>query len=66
MRGKALEAGAQGDIINVLNVQSKRTDPGHRHRPRPRQRRRAAPPRLAANTTTSQSPSTPQQRARAE
>ena len=25
MRGKALEAGAEGDIINVLNVQSKRT-----------------------------------------
>ena len=25
VRGKALEAGAQGDVINVLNVQSKRT-----------------------------------------
>ena len=25
MRGQALEAGAQGDLINVLNVQSKRT-----------------------------------------
>ncbi len=25
MRGKALEAGAHGDIINVLNIQSKRT-----------------------------------------
>ena len=24
-RGKALEAGAQGDLVNVLNVQSKRT-----------------------------------------
>ena len=35
MRGKALEAGAQGDLINVLNVQSKRpvqgkiAGPGH-------------------------------------
>ncbi len=25
MRGKALEPGAQGDLINVLNIQSKRT-----------------------------------------
>ena len=28
MRGKALEAGAEGDIVNVLNVQSKRTVQG--------------------------------------
>jgi flagella basal body P-ring formation protein FlgA len=27
-RGKALEAGAEGDVINVLNVQSKRTVQG--------------------------------------
>jgi flagella basal body P-ring formation protein FlgA len=25
VRGKALEAGAEGDVINVLNIQSKRT-----------------------------------------
>ena len=28
MRGKALEAGAQGDTVNVLNLQSKRTIQG--------------------------------------
>ena len=29
MRGKALEAGAAGDLVNVLNVQSKRNVQGH-------------------------------------
>lgn len=28
MRGKALDAGAEGDTVNVLNVQSKRTVQG--------------------------------------
>src|SRR5262245_59318940 len=28
MRGKALESGAQGDLVNVLNIQSKRTVQG--------------------------------------
>lgn len=28
VRGKALEAGAQGDVVNVLNIQSKRTMQG--------------------------------------
>jgi flagella basal body P-ring formation protein FlgA len=27
-RGKALESGAEGDVINVLNIQSKRTVQG--------------------------------------
>ena len=47
VRGKALEAGADGDVVNVLNVQSKRTVQAHRHRPRPRHRRRR-PRRIAA------------------
>ena len=35
MRGKALDSGAEGDIVSVLNIQSKRTiqgvvsGPGH-------------------------------------
>ena len=28
MRGKALESGAEGDMVNVLNIQSKRTIQG--------------------------------------
>src|SRR6202166_1993446 len=28
IRGKALEAGTEGDVVNVLNLQSKRTVPG--------------------------------------
>jgi flagellar basal body P-ring formation protein FlgA len=28
MRGKALESGAEGDTVNVLNIQSKRTVQG--------------------------------------
>ena len=61
MRGKALEAGAQGDVINVLNVQSKQTiqatvaGPGHVivAAPRssassPRRPRRGSPPRRPA------------------
>jgi flagella basal body P-ring formation protein FlgA len=52
MRGQALEAGAQGDVINVLNAQSKKTiqatitGPG-------RVSVAATTPRLAANTVPS-------------
>jgi flagella basal body P-ring formation protein FlgA len=55
VRGKALEAGAQGDLINVLNVQSKRTvqatviGPG-------RVTVSATSPRVAANTDPSNPP----------
>lgn len=55
VRGKALEAGAQGDVINVLNVQSKRTvqatviGPG-------RVTVSAASPRVAANADPTNSP----------
>ncbi|SRR6266508_917725 len=55
IRGKALEAGTQGDLINVLNVQSKRTvqatvtGPG-------RVTVNAASPRLAANADPSNPP----------
>jgi flagellar basal body P-ring formation protein FlgA len=42
VRGKALEAGAQGDLINVLNVQSKRTV----------QATVVGPGRVAVNATT--------------
>jgi flagella basal body P-ring formation protein FlgA len=54
MRGQALEAGAQGDVINVLNVQSKKpiqatiTGPG-------RVTVAATTPRLAANAIRSPS-----------
>jgi flagella basal body P-ring formation protein FlgA len=54
MRGQALEAGAQGDVINVLNAQSKKTiqatitGPG-------RVSVAATTPRLAANTPPSPS-----------
>ena len=40
VRGKALEAGADGDVISVLNIQSNRTVQAHRHRARPRHHRR--------------------------
>jgi flagella basal body P-ring formation protein FlgA len=55
VRGKALEAGAQGDLINVLNVQSKRTvqatviGPG-------RVTVSAASPRVAASADSSNPP----------
>ena len=62
MRGKALEGGAHGDTINVLNVQSKRSIQAHHRRTGPchrgrdhagqrharRRRRRASPPRPPA------------------
>ena len=40
VRGKALEAGAEGDVVDVLNIQSNRTVQAHRHRARPRHHRR--------------------------
>ena len=54
IRGKALEGGAKGDVINVLNIQSKRTvqavvsGPGRVSVATP-------PPRLAANAADSSS-----------
>jgi len=54
IRGKALEAGAKGDVINVLNIQSKRTvqatisGPGRVSVATP-------PPRLAANAADTSS-----------
>jgi flagellar basal body P-ring formation protein FlgA len=54
IRGKALDAGTMGDVINVMNVQSKRvlqgtvTGPG-------RVNVSAAPSRLAANADADQS-----------
>ena len=44
VRGKALEAGAVGDVVGVLNIQSNRPVQAHRHRawPRLHRRRRAA------------------------
>ncbi len=53
MRGKAIEAGAEGDIINVINLQSKRTvqgivtGPGRVHRRRRPPRRRRQPSQCA-------------------
>ena len=35
VRGKAMENGTEGDVVNVLNLQSKRTVIRHRDRPRP-------------------------------
>jgi flagella basal body P-ring formation protein FlgA len=48
VRGKALEAGAKGDVINVLNIQSKRTIQATVSGPG-RVSVAAAAPRLAAN-----------------
>ena len=57
MRGKALEAGAEGDIVNVLNVQSKRTVQGTVSRPRPGHRSRRAAARAAPRSAASAAPS---------
>lgn len=74
MRGKALEGGAHGDTINVLNVQSKRSiqatvaGPGHVIVAATRLvsvTPATTAPRLAAQTIGRSSP-TPQTRARAE
>src|SRR5439155_136890 len=48
-RGKALEAGAQGDLVNVLNVQSKRTVQATVSGPG-----RVTPPLTAINNPTAQ------------
>jgi flagellar basal body P-ring formation protein FlgA len=52
VRGQALESGAKGDVINVLNVQSKRTIQATVSGPG-RVTVSAGSPRLAANTNTS-------------
>ena len=56
MRGKAQEAGAEGDVISVLNVQSKRTVQGTviRSRPRHRHRRNRARRRQRARVKLSE------------
>src|SRR5262245_3237829 len=48
VRGKALDAGAKGDVINVMNIQSKRTIQATVSGPS-RVTVSAAPPRLASN-----------------
>ena len=52
MRGKALESGAQGDVVNVLNIHSKRTVQGTVSGP---SQVTIAPSRLATSVTTNQS-----------
>ena len=42
VRGKAIEGGAEGDVISVLNEQSKRRAARRRGRARPRRRQHAA------------------------
>lgn len=56
MRGKALESGAQGDVVNVLNIHSKRTVQGTVSGP---SQVTIATSRLATSVTTNQSESTP-------
>jgi flagella basal body P-ring formation protein FlgA len=56
MRGKALESGAQGDAVNVLNIHSKRTVQGTVSGP---SQVTIATSRLATSVTTNQSESTP-------
>jgi flagellar basal body P-ring formation protein FlgA len=60
IRGKALEAGAHGDLINVLNVQSKRTVQGTVSGPG-----RVTVTAMTARVATSSDPAGPQ-RKRAE
>ena len=54
IRGKALEGGTEGDVVNVLNLQSKRTMSGVVDRPRPGlDLGRRAPPARQPPTPTS-------------
>ena len=43
MRGKALESGAEGDLVNVLNMSVEAHRAGHRLRSRPRHHGDVAP-----------------------
>jgi flagellar basal body P-ring formation protein FlgA len=52
IRGKALESGAEGDLVNVLNIQSKRTVQGTVSGPG---QVTMAPPRLVTRVNANQS-----------
>ena len=54
IRGKAIDGGTEGDVVSVLNLQSKRTVSGSRDRPRPGRdlgRDAAAPGRCGPSST---------------
>jgi flagella basal body P-ring formation protein FlgA len=72
LRGKAMEGGAQGDVINVLNIVSKKTiqatiaGPGHVRVAAPARAVAAVPPAKHAATAHSRSNVHPHAHARAQ